>query len=100
MSSQDKTAAILLKPFRREIDALDREIVALLRERAGIIRAVASVKNKHDIPVVLQDRVDEVYQNAVRQADDEGDYVGAIYQKIIETSCDLEKTLIKNASSS
>jgi len=87
-----------LKPYRIKIDSLDEKLVDLLVEREQIIREVADLKAQHNIPAVLQDRVDEVRENAVALGVKKGadeHYIREIYKTIISLSCDMEES-IKN----
>ncbi|WP_417430719.1 chorismate mutase [Kiloniella sp.] len=89
----------LLSPYRRRIDDLDDQIMELFSQRFEIIREVAELKNKHNIPAILQDRVDEVRE---RNADTgvgkglDADFVRKLYTLIIDESCDLEDRLMGN----
>lgn len=83
----------ILKPYRDRIDALDDRIVDLLAERIGIIREVATLKYREDIPAILQDRVDAVRERAAARAESKGvdpDLVRQLYARLIAYSCDLE----------
>lgn len=84
----------LLKPFRKEIDSLDEKLVDLLAQREKIIHAVAKIKAQHNIPAVLQSRVDEVRENAVEIGKTYGadeNYIREIYKTIIRLSCEIEE---------
>lgn len=84
----------ILKPYRAKIDSLDEKIVSLLVEREQVINEVASVKLKKNIPAVLQSRVDEVRENAVKIAMAKGgdeNYMREIYRTIIKLSCEIEE---------
>jgi chorismate mutase-like protein len=86
-------AARVLKKHRLQIDRIDRDIMKLLGERFAVIRAVAQIKIKQDIPAVLDDRVVEVRENAVRLARKYGIDPGlahALYNLIIYRSCETE----------
>lgn len=86
----------ILKPYRARIDALDDRIVDLLVERAAIIREVAEVKYAHDIPAVLQDRVDAVRERAAARAAAKGldaELVRCLYAQMIDYSCRLEDAI-------
>jgi chorismate mutase len=86
----------ILKPYRDRIDALDDRIVDLLAERTGIIREVAQLKFREDIPAVLQDRVDQVRERAAARAAAKGmdpAVVREIYARLIAFSCNLEETI-------
>lgn len=49
-----------LKDCRKQIDDIDRRIIALLRERFDVVEKVVGIKRAAGIPAHLQDRVDEV----------------------------------------
>lgn len=83
----------ILKPYRKRIDELDKKIVDLLVQRVGIIREVGELKFNNNIPSVLQDRVDEVRENAAEYAAEKGidpDLVRRLYTTLIDYSCNLE----------
>ncbi|MBI1214725.1 MAG: hypothetical protein GC185_02775 [Alphaproteobacteria bacterium] len=85
-----------LKPFRKEIDKLDAELMKLLGKRFGIVRKVAKVKIEHDIPSFLGGRVDEVRENAVAHGLKYGidpQFVRTMYTLMIYQSCALEDSL-------
>jgi len=83
----------ILKPYRKRIDAIDDEIVDLLVARELIIKEVAHIKVKNEIPSVLQDRVDEVKMRCMTRAGDQGaspEIIEELYARLIKFSCDLE----------
>ena len=88
----------ILKPYRDRIDALDEEIIDLLRKRYDVIEEVAEVKLREGIASVLQDRVDEVREHAAALAAGKGldeDFIRNLYEQLIEHSCDLEEQIIQ-----
>lgn len=91
---QDDEIKKILAPYRTEIDSLDDKIVDLLVAREKIIREVASLKASHNIPPVLQYRVDEVRERCVTRAlaaGMDGNYVRALYTNMIALSCAIEE---------
>ncbi len=93
----------ILKPYRKKIDSLDDQIVDLLVERESVIREVAHLKSEKGIPAVLQDRVDEVRERCVDRAMQKGgdaDFMRELYARVIEFSCNLEKIIDKEKTSS
>ena len=93
----------ILKPYRDRIDSIDDRIVDLLVERISVIREVAPVKFEHNIPAVLQDRVDEVRERAAARAGGKGldpDMVRQLYAILIAFSCDLEAAIAADMKSS
>jgi len=82
-----------LAPFRRQIDALDDEIVRLLAERFAVVRQVAEVKRARKIPAVLPDRIAAVKARAAKNAAPLGldpDFMRRLYGLIIDEACRIE----------
>src|SRR5262245_45403683 len=86
----------LLKPYRRKIDQLDDRILALLGQRFGVVKKVAAIKIKHDIPNYIGDRVEEVRNRAVaggmKYGIDPG-FMRTLYTMIIYQSCAVEELM-------
>lgn len=86
-----------LADYRRQIDALDDRLIALLAERFHIIRAVAALKAREGLPAVIPARIDEVLNRCAAQAETAGlspAFVRALYQAIIAEACRVEEELI------
>jgi chorismate mutase-like protein len=89
----------ILKPYRARIDALDKQILDLLRARFDIIDEVAVLKKREGIDAVLQDRVDEVRENAGDYAAELGldaDFIRRLWAELIADSCAREDRYIKS----
>jgi chorismate mutase len=102
MSPEGHKVMEILKPYRARIDALDDKIVDLLVERIGIIREVGALKFENNIPAVLQDRVDEVINNAAARGKDKGidpELVRRLYTILVGYSCWLEDEIKADLSS-
>ena len=98
--SNQERARQLLKPYRKQIDDLDDQILKLLGKRFDIVRKVAKIKAKHGIPSFLHDRVEEVRNRAVRIGGKYGinpGFMHALYSAIIYHSCSMEDGLKKAA---
>lgn len=83
-----------LKPYRAKIDALDDAIVDLLAERFSVVLDVAHIKAEQNIPVVIEDRVNEVRERCAARAAEKGmdeELTRRLYTLIIDYSCDLEE---------
>jgi len=94
-------AAKILKSHRQRIDDIDAQIIALLRKRYDVIEEVSEIKLREGLDPVLQDRVDEVRNNAIRMASEKGldkDFIGELYAQLIKHSCDLEAMRIAEAT--
>ena len=96
--SNQAQARKLLKPYRIKIDALDDQIVRLLSARFGVVRKIAKIKIKHDLPSFLHDRVVEVRDRNVKRAKKYGidpAFIYNLYSAIIYQSCGVEDELRK-----
>ena len=90
-----------LKPFRKEIDDLDDQILKLLGKRFDVVRKVAKVKIKHDIPAFLGDRVTQVRERAATNGLKYGidpDFMRTLYTFIIYQSCAIEDLMKSGAA--
>lgn len=77
---------------RAGVDALDRELVALLATRFGYMRAAARIKPSRDA-VRDEDRKTSVIAAAVAAAEAQGipgDVVGDIWERLVEGSIAYE----------
>lgn len=85
-----------LHEYRRQIDVLDNQIVALLAQRFEIVRAVGRLKARENIPVVQGARVEEVKDRVAEMASLQNldpQMVRDIYQRMIDHAHDLEGTI-------
>ena len=57
-----------LESFRRQIDAIDDRLLALLGERFAVVREVAAYKAPRGIPVVIPERVAQVRERCADEA--------------------------------
>ena len=60
-----------LQNLRRDIDAIDRELVELFRRRMDVTRRVGEYKRERDMPVLDQARERQVLQNKEELAGEE-----------------------------
>jgi chorismate mutase-like protein len=90
-----------LADFRKQIDAIDNELVELLARRLTICRAVAEMKKKAGIAMMQADRVAEVKaRNAERGSRlglDPG-FTMNLYAQIIDEACRVETMIIDGAA--
>lgn len=77
---------------RAGVDALDRELIALLAKRFGYMRAAARIKPSRDV-VRDEERKASVIAAAVAAAEAQGipgDVVGDIWERLVEGSIAYE----------
>ena len=54
-----------LADYRKEIDAVDRQIVELLNKRGSIVQKVGELKREAGLPIAVPDRERQVLENIV-----------------------------------
>ena len=97
LSPQDEMAEV-----RRQIDALDAEIVALLAKRQRQIERAARVKPLLEMPARVPERIDEVLARVLEAAGRDGlsqELSTELWTRIIEWSIDYEERLMGEALS-
>ena len=76
-----------LDEIRHVIDALDKEITALLVKRMEVTRDVAAYKKANDLPVYHPEREKAVISKVAALAGEEyAPYIAAIYQNMMDES--------------
>ncbi|ARN81672.1 chorismate mutase [Methylocystis bryophila] len=97
LSPQDEMAEV-----RRQIDALDDEIVALLARRQRQIERAARVKPLLELPARVPERIDEVLARVLEAAKRDGlsgELSTELWTRIIEWSIGYEERLMGGARS-
>ena len=81
-----------LEDWRKEIDAIDAEIVRLINRRAKAVREVGILKAKANLPIVDSEREREILRNICQMSagDLSDDSLAGIFQKIIRESRQLQ----------
>ena len=76
-----------LNELRRQIDAVDEQLIALLEKRLDISAAIGAYKSSHGLPVLDQSR-EEAKVRAVRAQcrQQTADLIGDLYGPIIAAS--------------
>lgn len=81
-----------LEDWRKEIDKIDGEIIALLNWRAKAAKEIGKIKAKAGLPIIDLERESEVLQHII--SENEGvlhDWqLATIYQKILEESRQIQ----------
>jgi 4-amino-4-deoxychorismate mutase len=90
-----------LPTFRRQIDAIDDRLLALLGERFQVVRDVAAWKAPRGIPAIIPERVVEVRERCAAAAGDHGmepDFVRRLYDLLIDEACRVEADLMSRVA--
>ena len=86
-----------MKELRRQIDVLDRDLVALLSRRVAYIDRAAQLKPAEGLPARIAARVEEVAANARRNAEAAGldaDFAEALWRSMIDWSIAREERVL------
>lgn len=86
-----------LATFRRELNALDEEIVRLLGRRFELIREIGQHKRRNKIPMMQPARVLEVKERCARIASAHGidpEFARRLFALIIDEACRVEDEII------
>jgi len=92
-----------LDDLRREIDALDMQIVTLLSRRMETAHRIAAVKQQRGIPVRIPERITKVIdRNGALGAAHGLDaaYLRALYSIIIDETCKVEERFLADSAAS
>lgn len=89
-----------LEDWRKEIDAIDGEIISLLNRRAKAAKEIGQIKAKAGLPIIDLERESEVLRNIMDE--NEGilhDWqLAVIYQKILDESRQIQLNAIADLS--
>lgn len=87
MQQPSSKSAAALGDLRRQIDALDSELVALLAKRQRCVERVIEIKRAEKLPARIPERIDEVLQRVrgLAKAEKlEPDLAVALWREMIE----------------
>ncbi len=90
----------VLRDVRREIDGIDREIIALLARRMKLGSRVAAQKDAADLPVIIPHRVREVIESRTAQGRSLGlspEFTRDIFNRIIWEMCQQEARALRDS---
>ena len=85
-----------LSSLRTDIDGIDDQIVDLLARRFAICRKVAEYKHRHNIAVVLPERIEQVKTRCADRAEPQGvdrAFIIDLYTRIIDQTCETERSV-------
>ena len=84
-----------LQDYRKQIDAIDDELVRLFKERMEVARKIAEYKKEHDLPVLNAGREQEKLEDiSLKAGDDMQVYAGRLYKTIFELSREYQEDCI------
>jgi chorismate mutase len=88
--------------WRKKIDAIDRELVRLLNERARCVAGIGEIKHANGLPIQDANREREVFSNVL--SSNEGplndEELQRVFQRIVEEGRALERRLSNTSGTS
>ena len=87
-----------LKDYRKQLDAIDEQLVRLFHERLAITGNIGRYKKEHNLPVLDESREEEKL-NAVAALcvePSEADGVKELFRTIMKVSRDNQEKIVKN----
>jgi chorismate mutase len=87
-----------LADCRRQIDALDVKIVALLNERTEIVHEIGRIKRHHALPIYEPKREDQVFANVTSHNPGPltADALKRIFERIIDEMRTIQQQKMAN----
>jgi chorismate mutase-like protein len=91
------SAAERLEEYRRNIDRIDLQLLALLNERTRIVEKIGAVKEEFSLPVYEPKREDQVFRNVIEHNNGPlpADAVKRIFERVIDEMRTLQKQRMK-----
>ena len=75
-----------LNDIRKEIDAIDKEILSLFIKRMECAKKIALIKERDNIPIVNEAREEEVLKNMAADTHDFKEETIELFSKIMDIS--------------
>ena len=98
MSAPLKPVPQELLDYRKQIDALDVELIDAFARRFDIVRQVGLFKAQAGIEVVQSDRAKKVIDRAAQLALEKGvdpDFARSVYEMMIDIAHDMEHEIVE-----
>ena len=83
-----------LKDLRNEIDEIDSQLIPLLQRRMGVSKKVAEYKVKNGIPVLNEQREQEILDNVCEKCGEHGEIIKTIFAATMDASRALQHKII------
>ena len=87
-----------LEDCRKNIDVVDREIMALLNRRAEIVREIGAIKAKAGLPIVDWNREIEILRWVAQENDGimDDEAAARIFRRILQESRQIQSEIIED----
>lgn len=96
-SKEGQRSLMELADWRKRIDELDADLVRLLNERSKCVGEIGKIKRAHHLNLYDPVRETEVFRNVLahNQGPLRDDALGRIFERIIDESRRLERTVMR-----
>lgn len=86
-----------IEQLRLEIDRLDRELLKIFNERAGIALKIGKIKKERDLPVYDPEREKRIFERmrAANPGPLEDEAIVRLFERVIDESRRLERIRTK-----
>ncbi|KUL35396.1 4-amino-4-deoxychorismate mutase [Streptomyces sp. NRRL F-4489] len=88
-----------LAALRAELDALDEQLLDVVRRRVEVCVRIAHHKSAHGVPMMQPHRIGVVHERAARYGERHGvdrEFLRRLYDLIIEETCRVEDLVMGN----
>ena len=86
-----------INQLREKLDEIDIEILELLRERIDTVKRIGLIKKRLNLPIIDENREEEVYENAAKFAlkhDLDNIQIKSIFREIVSLSKKVQNELL------
>ena len=80
-----------LKEVRKEIDRVDNQILSLIEARFELVKKVAEIKKKNDLPIRDLEREKEVIESKVQKTNLPESFIRNFYRSFIDAAIEIER---------
>ena len=80
-----------LENIRKEIDAIDTELVALLKKRMSCSLKVAGIKKEQNLPVLNPEREQAIIDKVTEAGGEFGSYIASVYREVMGVSREAQQ---------
>ncbi|PPK65666.1 chorismate mutase family protein [Actinokineospora auranticolor] len=87
----------VLEALRARLDAIDFDLLDVLRRRIGVCVEIAEHKRAHDVPMMQPHRIGVVQRRAAAYGAEHGidlDFLRGLYDLVIAETCRVEDEVI------
>ena len=84
-----------LSEVRKEIDAIDSQLLSLFKQRMNCARQVAEIKAEKGLPILNPGREEEILNRRASEAGELGDSARVLFSTLMELSRSLQHQLLQ-----